>query len=208
MIRSKYGTFKNRSEFAKYLRDNKIWQIKEITPGYRKKMSEACSGEKNGMFGKHQTKKAKQKSRKAMLGKHWKQTEETKQRRRGRPSNSKGILWTEKAKQQKSEWHINHPNKKFTNTKIEQKIAAELTKRGIYYQQNIGLCNIANVDFYLPKHRIVIQADGDYWHNLPGRKESDTTQDKVLSINGFNVYRFWEHEINGSPEECINKIKI
>ena len=31
-------------------------------------------------------------------------------------------------------------------------------------------------------------------------------QDKVLTFNGFNVYRFWEHEINNSVKNCINKI--
>ncbi len=30
--------------------------------------------------------------------------------------------------------------------------------------------------------------------------------DVVLESNGFKVYRFWEHEINKSSAECINKI--
>jgi hypothetical protein len=55
MIKSRYGIFESRSDFAKYLKFNKIWTMKEITPEYRKKMSEACSGEKNGMFNKKQT---------------------------------------------------------------------------------------------------------------------------------------------------------
>ncbi len=114
------------------------------------------------------------------------------------------------------ERNIKYPNKKFSNTKIEQKIATELTKRGIYFQQNIGLSNIANVDFYLPEYRIVIEADGclyhacqqcgfiKYYQDVP---LNDIRKMNLLKFNGFNVYHFWEHEINKSPEECINKIK-
>ena len=83
----------------------------------------------------------------------------------------------------------------------------ELKKRNINYQKQIYLCKIATVDFYLSGYRIVIQCDGDYWHNLPEVKERDERQDKVLIFNGFNVYRFWEHEINDSVEECINQLK-
>ena len=102
---------------------------------------------------------------------------------------------------------INHPNKITKDTGIELKIEAELKKRNINYQKQIPLCKVAIVDFYLPEHRIVIQADGDYWHNLKGSKEKSIQQDAILTFNEFNVYRFWEHEINESVENCINKIQ-
>ncbi len=53
----------------------------------------------------------------------------------------------------------------------------------------------------------MIQCDGDYWHNLLDHKTRDEQQDKVLTFNGFNVYRFWEHEINESVEKCMKQIK-
>ena len=92
------------------------------------------------------------------------------------------------------------------DTNIELKVEKELQKRGINYQKQVPLCNIAIVDFYLPEYRIVIQCDGDYWHNLQGRKEKDERQNKILIFNGFNVYRFWEYEIKQSVENCINKL--
>ena len=104
------------------------------------------------------------------------------------------------------QWHIGNPNRKFKNTSIELKVEAELIKRGINYQKQVPLCKIAVVDFYLPEYRIVIQADGDYWHKYPFGKERDKKQDAVLTFNGFNVYRFWECEINKSVENCINRI--
>jgi len=120
----------------------------------------------------------------------------------------KGISKSNESKKKNSEWHINHPNRKFKDTSIELKVEEELKRRGINYQKQIPLCNIAVVDFYLPEYRIVIQADGDYWHNLLGAKERDEKQDRVLMFNGFNVYRFWEHEINESIEKCIDKLNI
>jgi very-short-patch-repair endonuclease len=120
----------------------------------------------------------------------------------------KGIIFSEEHKRKLSEWHISHPNKKFKDTSIELKVEAELIKRGINYQKQVPLCKTAIVDFYLPEHRIVIQADGDYWHNIAGRRENDARQDAVLTFNGFNVYRFWEKEINQNISNCIDKIKF
>jgi len=104
------------------------------------------------------------------------------------------------------EWNINHPNRKFKDTSIELKIEAELKRQNINYQKQVPLCKIAIVDFYLPEYRIVIQCDGDYWHKYPQGREKDRQQDRVLTFNGFNVYRFWEHEINQSPKKCIKQI--
>jgi len=119
-----------------------------------------------------------------------------------------------------SEWNINHPNRKFSSTSIELKIREELEKRGfrkdVDYYCNVGLCKIANVDIYLPAFKIVIECDGCYYHNcldhFPNEhketREADERKTRILMYNGFNVYRFWEHEINESAEKCIDKIKI
>ena len=120
----------------------------------------------------------------------------------------KGDKHREESKQKNREWHIKHPNRKYKDTKIELLIEEELKRRSINYQKQTPLCKIALVDFYLPEYRIVIQCDGDYWHSFAKQKEKDEKQEKILTFNGFNVYRFWEHEINESPEECINKLLI
>jgi len=131
------------------------------------------------------------------------------------PNRKKPGPHSEKTKNKMREWHIAHPNKIFSNTSIEQKIAIELTKRRIYFQQNVPLCKIANVDFYLPEYHIVIQCDGCFYHSCPihnpswfTRIEHDRKQDVILTLNDLKVYRFWQHEINKSAEECINKIKF
>lgn len=172
------------------------------------------------------------KNHKGSLGKHWKLSKEAKekigkaQKGHSRVSGMKGKYHTEESKRKTSEAmkgripylmteetrkkmslaKINNPNRVFKDTSIELKIEAELKRRNINYQKQVPLCKIAIVDFYLPEDRIVIQADGDYYHNLTWQKERDIRQDKVLTFNGFNVYRFWEHEINENVKDCIDKL--
>ena len=143
--------------------------------------------------GTHRSKKTKRKMSKSLKN-QWAK------------GKRKGHKFSEKARKKMSEAKINHPNKKFKDTGIELKMEAELKRRGINYQKQVPLCKVARVDFYLPEYRIVIQCDGDYWHNKLGVKERDERQDKVLIFNGFNVYRFWEHEINKSVEQCLDQI--
>lgn len=113
---------------------------------------------------------------------------------------------------------IQNPNSKFSNTSIERSIAAELVRRGFVrdrdFFQNTGISCIANVDFYLPARRIIIECDGCYWHNCPDHRstcneeisKSDRKKTEALQKNGFTVYRFWEHEINTSSADCIDKV--
>ncbi len=170
------------------------WKIKDVS-----KMSKASKAN-----WKKQSYRQKQSLNKGTTGMHWKIKDTSRMR----------IKRTKEFKQNLHEYQINHPNRKFTNTKIEQKIATELLKRRVYFQQNVGLCNIANVDFYLPEYRIVIECDGCYYHNClihfpechKKTREADGQKTRILIFNGFNVYRFWEHEINKSAKECIDKI--
>lgn len=193
---------------------------------YRKNMIEKHLGKISGMKGKKHTESAKEKNRLAHLGKqtnlgkHWK-VKDTSNMRGGQ---NKGKHWkikdTSKMKiasmrpEVKEKRRIAQLNRKnlYKNTSIELKIKDELIRRGfienIDFFRNTPVVKIANVDFYFPKQKLIIQCDGDYWHNLPGRQKKDKEQDKKLKEKSYQVYRFWEHEINESPEVCLNKIKI
>ena len=92
------------------------------------------------------------------------------------------------------------------DTSIEIKIEDELKLRNINYQKQVPLCKVAIVDFFLPEYKIIIQCDGDYWHNYPNGTEKDRKQDTILSSNGYKIYRFWEREINNSASLCVDKI--
>ena len=159
-----------------------------------------------------------------------KQTESTKikignasrGRKHSEEARNKNRIWhtgksrSEETKKKIREWQVAHPNRIFKETSVEIKIELELQNRQILYNKQVPLCNITTVDFYLPDYNIVIQCDGCYYHScqLHYPKEHtdalvrDKNQDLVLESNGFKIYRFWEHEINKSSEECINKINL
>lgn len=186
----------------------------------------AKRGKSSWNKGRSWTKEEKEKLSKAHIGqiawnKGKKYSDETKKKIsdyvKANPVNYwKGKKRNAEAKKKMSISKIENPVLVFKDTSIEIKIENELIKRGIYYQKQVPLCKVARVDFYLPEYRIVIQADGCYWHNCPihGRgeikncSEKDKCQDSVLTFNGFNVYRFWEHEINESVESCIDKLNL
>jgi endogenous inhibitor of DNA gyrase (YacG/DUF329 family) len=54
------------------------------------------------------------------------------------------------------------------NTSIEIAMEKILIKNNVSYIKQFPIENIAVVDFLLPG-KIIIQCDGDYWHNLPGK---------------------------------------
>lgn len=177
---------------------------KKCSEETKRKISEANSGEKHPFYGKKHSLETK-----SMMHKKHKISEDGRKRLSEATKNRfLGRIVSNEERRDMRERQINNPNRIFKDTSIELKIEVELRKRGINYQKQVPLCKIAIVDFYLPEYRIIIQADGDYWHNLPKRKEKDEKRDRVLTFNGFNVYRFWEHEINDSVKECINKVKL
>lgn len=95
------------------------------------------------------------------------------------------------------------PKKK---TSIEVAIENELILCGIEYVEQYPLCGITVVDFYIPSTKTVIYCDGDYWHSIPKRVKSDKLQNKVLTENGYKVFRFSETDIKRSPAECVARI--
>ena len=97
-------------------------------------------------------------------------------------------------------------------TKIEILLENELTKRQLRFerQKTIEICQ---PDIFLPEYKIIIFADGCYWHGCPihfPKHNPNSQHDKgcteYLKKCGYIIFRFWEHEINESPEKCIDKI--
>jgi len=151
------------------------------------------------------------------LGKHWKVRDSSKMR-----EARKKLMKKPEVRQKIREWQLNHPNKKYSGTKIELKMREELDRRGFVknrdYFCNICLDKIANVDIYLPAYKIVIECDGcryhyckqckvssEYFRNRPA---DDIRKNEALRNAGYFVYRFWEHEINKSTKECVNTLDL
>jgi very-short-patch-repair endonuclease len=79
------------------------------------------------------------------------------------------------------------------------------------------------VDFLLPTVKVVIQADGDFWHAHPEtygegegctplsqaqqeRRRLDASCDSFLRAHGYTVLRLWERDLHGAPQACLQRI--
>lgn len=93
---------------------------------------------------------------------------------------------------------------KGARTSIEIKMADELSARGIDYIEQYNVGDRYVVDFYIPKYNIIIECDGDYWHNLPEVVAKDKRKNVYIKACGYSLYRFWEHEINTDVSACVD----
>lgn len=95
----------------------------------------------------------------------------------------------------------------FRNTSIERLVKTALIFRGVnFFQEHVGVCGVCQPDVVFPEQKIAVFCDGDYWHNRPESVKRDTRQDRVLRENGWIPLRFWEHEINGDVNKCVDQI--
>jgi len=108
------------------------------------------------------------------------------------------------------------------DTKIEKILQKRLQEKGIKFEKHKPI--LGQPDIFI-KPNICIFADGDYWHANPKfhkldslvsshRRlkhaskiwENDEKINQKLIQKGYNILRFWEHDINENPEKCIRKI--
>lgn len=70
-------------------------------------------------------------------------------------------------------------------------------------------------DAVVPDARLVIQFDGDYWHDRSGdsieprilrRVRMDRSQDAYVRACGWEVARFWESDLRNDFEECTKRL--
>jgi len=76
-------------------------------------------------------------------------------------------------------------------------------------------------DMVLPRHRIAVFADGDFWHGRLGIPKSnqaywrakfranrarDRRADRQLAASGWRVARVWESDISADPAACAARI--
>ncbi len=110
----------------------------------------------------------------------------------------------------------------FFNTKIERIMAEEMQKRGINFIDQFNVDNKFVCDFAIPRAKLIIECDGDFWHANPilydksnrnGLKKSqiinlkrDKFKDLYLKKRGWKVLRFFESDIKANVVGCVDKI--
>ena len=120
---------------------------------------------------------------------------------KGKISPWKGILnrYSKETLAKMSKAHIqyiaDHPGP-FSDTSIERKVKRQLYNGGIDFIPQHNVNNRFVCDFYLPIVNLIIETDGDYWHNLERVKKRDKAKDAYLGKCGYNLIRIPEHVIN------------
>lgn len=108
-------------------------------------------------------------------------------------------------------------------TKLEERIAQELWKRGIRLRRNVSSL-YGKPDFAVKKYKIVIFIDSCFWHGCPlhfiaPKSNQEYWKQKVqknilrdLEITHYyksqhwNLLRVWEHQINDDLTSTITLI--
>jgi len=94
----------------------------------------------------------------------------------------RSIIGSLKAQEQKS----------FTNIEvILYKVLDELL---VQYEKQYPI-HYWIVDAFIPESNLIIQADGEYWHNKKDVKQRDDSSNKYLEKCGFKILRFWGNKI-------------
>lgn len=111
------------------------------------------------------------------------------------------------------------------DTKPEIQFRKKLWEKGIRYRVNNKNLT-GNPDVIIKKYKIVIFIDGIFWHGYKweDRKpkiksnreywipkierniQRDKENNKKLLDEGWQVVRFWEHEIKKDIETCIDRV--
>ncbi len=62
------------------------------------------------------------------------------------------------------------------------------------------------VDFYCHELKIIVEVDGEV-HLLPEQVKKDKSRDKILKINGYNIFRLSNYDIETDLTASVNKLK-
>ena len=109
-------------------------------------------------------------------------------------------------------------------SRLEDKVAHELFKRGLRYRRNNRKL-LGTPDISIQKYKVVIFIDSCFWHSCPihGNRPKTNTEywEKKLDRNiekakevkayyeahGWHIMRVWEHELKEDYEGTIGRIE-
>ena len=207
-----YSTPEKRLEFKKknIEKSKKIW----ANPGYRKKQSESHVK----YFADPEARK-----RQSEIIKGAKLVNDTRFK--------KGHILSEDSLQKIRESTLKQYESgsfpKQTHTSIEMAIKQELIKRGYVEGQDFfhqyKFMNKFMCDFCFPEQRVIIEADGDYWHVNPikyankklyppqikgvGRDKSKKAYITKVDNGSWTLINLWESDIKEDVSKCVDKIE-
>ena len=91
-------------------------------------------------------------------------------------------------------------------TSIEIAMKKYLSDRGINFIHQYNFNDKFSCDFAIPSHKIIIECDGEYWHNYPHGTPKDSSRDKYITVCGWKVLRFWGKDILDNEDGCMEVV--
>jgi very-short-patch-repair endonuclease len=201
---------------------SEIGKGRVVTDETKKKISEGNKGKINseetrrkiseGNKGKIVSEESRRKMSESRKGRVF-----TEEHRKHLSESGKGRKLSEESKKKKGESYKRfikdhpekHPNyimaQKGFISSIERKVKDILDELNISYEPNYPIFNYF-VDFAILDKKLIIECDGDYWHNLPGAKERDKERQTQLESFGWSFIRFSESEINKDIDFVRSKL--
>jgi transposase len=95
-----------------------------------------------------------------------------------------------------------------TLTQPHRKVLSLLDFLGVFYKYEHPL-GFYCYDVFIPSHNILIEVQGDYWHNLPKMISRDKSKSTYTQryLPEYKLYYVWEHELK-REEEVLKKMKV
>ena len=81
------------------------------------------------------------------------------------------------------------------SSSIEKAICKVLDLLNIEYETQYRVGNWF-IDIYISSKNLIIECNGEYWHNLPRVKNRDKRLEDYAKNNGYKILWLWEKEIN------------
>ena len=125
--------------------------------------------------------------------------------------NKTGKVIENRSKAQKEAWvKLNHEQRverttpgNIVRTQNAQKINVSTIEKMVY--KELDFLNIQYstqkwigkwcVDVYVPSKRLIIECNGDYWHNLLERRNRDNELEKWANNHNYKIIWLWENKI-------------
>jgi very-short-patch-repair endonuclease len=91
-------------------------------------------------------------------------------------------------------------------TDIERNMEQVLQELRIDYIHSFNLGDRFLCDFAIPSLKLIIECDGNYWHNLPNMKRRDKAKDAYALKCGWEVFRFSESDLLNNITFCRERV--
>jgi very-short-patch-repair endonuclease len=131
---------------------------------------------------------------------------------------TKGKKWSDEVKEKHRKWALEHSDfmrksgikgniERGQETSIETIVYQKLKDWGIIYEKHYTVNGRFIVDAFLPDYKMIIEVDGEYWHNLDRVRKKDKAENAYLTKCGYKVIRIPGKEASNFSIAILEKSK-